>query len=810
MALPALDQVLGSTTINKSGVTGTITVVLTTTVAAAANTRLVAIISSWTGITVDGSQLKVASVVGSGSRTFTDDKRVLNSANSQDVLELWSVPNLSTFAIGGTVTVTFSPTESVNHEVGGVLVSLISVANVDLTNGGGVDTTASNANQTGASWTTGTATATGPGFAVGGAGNETPSSTTSTPTSGTEIHDLWNSGAQQGIATAYQVVSGAGSVALTGTFSNSGSTATTGGIVVYKAADKTITAPTEAGTGDLVSPTISAGSTETTPAASGTGDLVTPGISAGETVTSPTAAGTGDLVTPAVSGGGSPALDDFNRSDGALGSKWSDNPFDYTSEDTITILSDAAIGGAGAGSSSGNPGGTEASAWYNDMTLVAPMSASYTVTARPSFNSASIIYSGLGFVQAPGTGSASGYEARLRYSTSQDEIIVNRVDSTLQTRILTTTPLGSRLSLGDVVKLTLDASGNLDVLVNGTQVATVSDTTYFNAGQSAFPLMEMGDFATVQSLIQHDDFNATGSPLSTVTAPPASGTGDLVSPTVESDSDPTAPPASATGDLVSPSISAGQTVTTGPAAATGDLVTPADSASSDVVAPAASATGALPMVDLPISATIDDPGLVMKGTGDLVTPMVTGTGDASAASPAMPAAGDLVAPSITASSSPVAPPASATGDLATPSDSASSTIPAPTEAATGDLATPSVSAGATVDAPAEQGTGDAPSPAVSGTSSATVSAPAMGGRGDLVTPGVGAGGRHFPDTRDPTIGLVSPYATNATVAGRATLAFVVGSTTTALSASRATEAAVDQLQTTTAAVPSSTNVFVDP
>jgi hypothetical protein len=89
---------------------------------------------------------------------------------------------------------------------------------------------------TGASWSSGSATNTGQADAlfVGGAGYETlRTPRTSTVTSGTEIYSLYDGTDQQGFSSGYKISTTVAASSITGTLSNSASTANTGLLVIY-------------------------------------------------------------------------------------------------------------------------------------------------------------------------------------------------------------------------------------------------------------------------------------------------------------------------------------------------------------------------------------------------------------------------------------------------------------------------------------------------------------------------------------------------------------------------------------------------
>lgn len=214
----AFDANLGSSDAN----TGT-TFTIVTTAAATAGSRIVVLISFW-------NTNAAASVGGVNDGTaYTRDK---NSDNGNDVFEIWSRHAAGGLASGSTITITLTGTTG----TGGALAGAASFTGIASTSA--VVSTGS-ATGTGASWNSGAATNTGQASAlyVGGAGNEDPTAaTSSTPTSGTEIHDRYRTADQQGFATGYKIVSTVASDSITGTFSNANSTANTGGLAIYAAA----------------------------------------------------------------------------------------------------------------------------------------------------------------------------------------------------------------------------------------------------------------------------------------------------------------------------------------------------------------------------------------------------------------------------------------------------------------------------------------------------------------------------------------------------------------------------------------------
>jgi hypothetical protein len=211
----AFDANLGSADFAAAGAN---TRVLTTAAAAASNSRIVVFVSYFSSSSVTG--------VSDGT-AYTKDKALVNGS---DKFEIWSRNATSGLASASSITATFGATIT-----GGTLMGAVSFTGIDTTTP--VDATAS-ATGTGANWSSGSVTnISANAVFVGGAGNEDVTNpTTSTATNGTEIHDRYRAADQQGFATGYLIVSTAASRAITGTFSNSASTANTGALVVYAAA----------------------------------------------------------------------------------------------------------------------------------------------------------------------------------------------------------------------------------------------------------------------------------------------------------------------------------------------------------------------------------------------------------------------------------------------------------------------------------------------------------------------------------------------------------------------------------------------
>lgn len=218
----AFDANLGSTDAGA----GTLTVTLTTSSAAAALTRIVVFVSYFSssaltsGVTVAGTPMVM-------------DKRV---SNGSDRFEIWSVHSAAGVSISASIIVTWAATTG----LGGRLIGAASFTGV--LSSGALDTTSS-ATATGTGWASGSATnANADALFVGGAGNETAGSTTSTAVNGLEIHDRWRSADGQGFASGYTLAGTIASRSISGTWSTS-STATTGALVIYSGISSPVVAP---------------------------------------------------------------------------------------------------------------------------------------------------------------------------------------------------------------------------------------------------------------------------------------------------------------------------------------------------------------------------------------------------------------------------------------------------------------------------------------------------------------------------------------------------------------------------------------
>jgi hypothetical protein len=212
----ALDANLLVTDLNTGGITP---ITVNTTSAAAANTKVVVLISFFEGT----ANLITAMTIGGTAAAL--DKR---NSNGSDRFDIWSADKAAGMASASAITMTMA-----GNTGGGMLIGVHSFTG--LATSGSVVTTSS-ATSTATAWSSGSATNTGFANAlyIGGSGNEDGTNpTTSTATSGTEIHDRYRAADGQGFATGYKIVSTVASDSIAGNWSNAASTANTGALVIY-------------------------------------------------------------------------------------------------------------------------------------------------------------------------------------------------------------------------------------------------------------------------------------------------------------------------------------------------------------------------------------------------------------------------------------------------------------------------------------------------------------------------------------------------------------------------------------------------
>lgn len=152
----------------------------------------------------------------------------------------------------------------------------------------------------------------------------------------------------------------------------------------------------------------------------------------------------------------------------------------------------------------GSEGANTSRSWLTTSTQSVLLSADTVLGARPAVNINSLVYSALGFVQTPGTVTASGYEVRFRYEVAADTVAIYRYDNTNLTRILDPVALPARLAPGDTLQVNI-FGGTIEASVNSDAVGSVSDSAYFSASQPAYLTMGIVDQVSLgtRSSIRH-------------------------------------------------------------------------------------------------------------------------------------------------------------------------------------------------------------------------------------------------------------------------------------------------------------------
>jgi hypothetical protein len=191
----------------------------------------VAIVAITTGATATaGSRIcvVVSWFATAGTMTVSDGTAYTKHVqvdNGSDHIAIFSRVLVGSLASGSAITATITGGAS----VGGVLLGAVSYLGTT-----GVDTTASPAGTSGSAWSSGSATNAIPdALFFGGAGGETATSTTSTPVNGSEVVDIWNSAAGQGLAVNETIASSIANRSVSGTWVGASSTSTTGALVVF-------------------------------------------------------------------------------------------------------------------------------------------------------------------------------------------------------------------------------------------------------------------------------------------------------------------------------------------------------------------------------------------------------------------------------------------------------------------------------------------------------------------------------------------------------------------------------------------------
>lgn len=203
------DNILGSGSNNGAAI-----VAMTTSAAAAAGSRICVAVSWF----ATAGTMAVSDTGGA----YTS--HVVNN-NGSDHLAIFSRVIVGSLASGSAITATITGGAS----VGGVLLGAASYLATTA-----LDTTASPAGTSGTAWSSGAATnAVADALFFGAAGSETATTTSSTPVNGSELVDIWNSAAGQGLAINETIATTTASRTVSGTWVGASSTATTGGLAIF-------------------------------------------------------------------------------------------------------------------------------------------------------------------------------------------------------------------------------------------------------------------------------------------------------------------------------------------------------------------------------------------------------------------------------------------------------------------------------------------------------------------------------------------------------------------------------------------------
>lgn len=209
----------------QGGTTNTLSI--TTSAAAPADCRIVVVSYLW-----DGGATRAARVssVSDGAAYARDGQ----FPDGDDVVDIWSRNPSAGLALSSTITATITVDQAF-VPTGAWFLSAFYLTGVDTSAGAAEASTSQNGS--GAAWSTGAVSnITADAIYVGANGYEDPTAGTNNAsmTTGTEIHDLYNTTAQQGLVTAHLPVSSVASRAIAGNLSNAGSTLNAGLVVVYR------------------------------------------------------------------------------------------------------------------------------------------------------------------------------------------------------------------------------------------------------------------------------------------------------------------------------------------------------------------------------------------------------------------------------------------------------------------------------------------------------------------------------------------------------------------------------------------------
>lgn len=209
----------------QAGTTNTLSV--TTSGAVPSAGRVVVVAYLWDGGASHNARVSAVSDGGA----YTRDAQF---ADGDDIVDIWSLHKSAGLASGTTITATITVDQAF-VPTGSWFLSVFYVTGVD--SASTVDSTSQNS--TGTTWSSGSVSNTvADAIYVGACGYEDVTSGTNNTSmsSGTEIHDLYNSGSQQGLVTGYLAVSSIASRAVSGSLSNANSTLSAGLVAVYHGA----------------------------------------------------------------------------------------------------------------------------------------------------------------------------------------------------------------------------------------------------------------------------------------------------------------------------------------------------------------------------------------------------------------------------------------------------------------------------------------------------------------------------------------------------------------------------------------------
>jgi hypothetical protein len=461
----AFDAALGA-----NDVTAVSSINLTTTAAVAANARVVVFVSwfSSLGRTVTGVTI--------GGTAATQDK---HATNGSDFYDIWSAHIPGGLASGSTITATFS-----GSVAGGMLIGAGSFTGV--ASSGALVTTGA-VNGSAAGWSSGAATNTGFADAVyaGGSGAENAVSATSTPVSGSEINDRYDTTDQQGIVSGYKIVSTVASDSVTGTFTNASSTANTGALAIYAAAGGTAAPTPQIDLGSpafLNGPDAPPGFFESLLLPVPSADVITPiadadsGTGSETSDVQATVPGS-DSSTGSEAGTVSATVSDSDSGTGTDTQTSLVIPIASTDSGTGTEAGTASVTAPGSDTSSGSESGTVSATASGSESATGSDSGTAAVTTSSS-DTASGTDTGSASVSAPGSDSGTGTDGGVVTETGAG----GEGGAGFDTGTVSVTASGTDSGTGSETGTVVDTTGGPDLISGsdsgaGTELGTVLDLT---------------------------------------------------------------------------------------------------------------------------------------------------------------------------------------------------------------------------------------------------------------------------------------------------------------------------------------------